>query len=74
MAVADQDGVDRLGSDELEQAREDGIPGIEEQPKAGVLDQVAAARTPGGRPRPGAAQDRELHSVKIPPRALQSRR
>jgi hypothetical protein len=54
MAVGHHNGVDRLGADRFQQARDDGIARIDEKQKSSLLQKVAAARRAGFRP-PAAA-------------------
>jgi hypothetical protein len=62
MSVADDHRVYRSRGTAFQQARERRVPGIDRHPVAVVLDQVATARRPGGRPPAAPAQDRQPHT------------
>ena len=61
VAVTDEHGIDRLGRHDLEEPRDDRVPGIDEQAEPVVLDEVATAGTTGRRTPAGAAEDGESH-------------
>jgi hypothetical protein len=60
VAVTDEDRINLGGVDPLQQARHDGVAGIDQEPEAAMLHQVAAARLPGRRPGPAPADHGEL--------------
>ena len=66
MAVADEDGVDRLGRQDLEEPRDDRVSRIDKQAEPVVLDEVATAGTASRREPAGAAQDGESHRSRVP--------
>ena len=61
MAVADKDGVDRLGRQDLEEARDDRVARVDQQAEPVVLDEVATTGTGCRGVRAGPAKDRESH-------------
>jgi hypothetical protein len=70
VAVTDEDRIDVGGVDPLQQARHDGVAGIDQEPEAVMLHQVAAARLPGRRPGTAPADHGEPHARTLPGRRL----
>jgi SAM-dependent methyltransferase len=65
--VADEHRVDPVRGRSFEQPRHGRVPGVDEQPEAVVLDQVATARLTRVGPGAAAAENREPHQATVSP-------